>query len=92
MTKSISAQRILDKINCPFLSLFKGPGYWYFVYDAPLYNVFETKSVYTMYLKDLPMETWVAVGEELVALGDAARKENTHLVIDKALAAVREEN
>lgn len=72
---SISTQRILNKIGCPFLSLYKGVGYWYFVYDAPEWNVFETKSVYTSRLNDLTLDMWVADGKELKKLGDQKRRE-----------------
>lgn len=72
---TISTKRILDKVGCPFLSLYKGVGYWYFVYDAPATNVFETKSVYTPRLNDLTLDMWVADGKELKAKGDQMRRD-----------------
>lgn len=71
----INTSRILRRIDCPHLSLLKGDGYWYFVYDIPSLNIFETKSVYTMRLNDLTLDMWVADGKELVELGDEMRRE-----------------
>lgn len=75
MASTPSTKRILEKVNCPFLTLYKGVGYWYFVYDDPKLNVFETKSVYTPYLGDLTLDMWVADGKELKEIGDQLRRE-----------------
>lgn len=71
----LTVKQVLAKIDCPHLTLLKGGGYWYFVYDIPQLNVFETKSVYTMRLNDLTLDMWVADGKELVALGDEMRRD-----------------
>lgn len=69
--KAINVALILRKIACPFMRLYKGDGYWYFVYDSN--GVFETKSVMTMRLKDLTLDMWVADGGELRDRGDKMR-------------------
>lgn len=60
----ITSRQILNVIGAKHLSLYQGKGYWYFVYDDPDRNVFETHSVYAVRLKQLPFETWVREGEE----------------------------
>jgi hypothetical protein len=71
--KAINVALILRKIRCPVMALYKGDGYWYFVYDSN--GVFETKSVMTMRLKDLTLDMWVAEGCELRDRGDKLRIE-----------------
>lgn len=73
--KARSATQIISKIHCPFLSLHKGDGYWYFVYDAPARGVYETRSVMVMYLNSMDLDQWVAEGRELKKIGDDARRE-----------------
>lgn len=58
MTKATSVKQIINKIGEPNLSLQKGEGYWYFVYDDNGLN-FETYSVPTMYLNSVSLEDWV---------------------------------
>lgn len=82
--KARSSAQILSKIGCPFLSLHKGDGYWYFVYDA--IDVYETKSVMTMRLNDLDLDMWVADGKELQKIGDAARRELSRQNLRQSLA------
>lgn len=62
----ITTRKILKAIGCPILSLYKGEGYWYFVYDDLDRNMFETQSVYAVRLSDMPLETWVQEGREFV--------------------------
>lgn len=62
----ITTRKILKAIGCPILNLYKGEGYWYFVYDDLDRNVFETQSVYTVRLSNLPLEEWVREGKEFV--------------------------
>ena len=71
--KARSVSQIISKIGSPFLSLYKGDGYWYFVYDA--IGVYETKSVMTMRLLDLDLDMWVEDGRDLVKRGDEMRIE-----------------
>ena len=67
MTKATSAAQVLRKIACPHLSLYRGQGYWYFVYDDLEKNgTFETQSVHVMYMKDASLKWWVAEGEAFV--------------------------
>jgi len=63
---NISSKQILKKINCKDLSLYKGDGYWYFVYDKPENNIFETYSVPCMYLNQMPVDMWISDGLEFV--------------------------
>ena len=67
MAKRVLTKQILDVVGCPNLSLYKGDGYWYFVYDDGA-DKFATRSVYAVRLSDLSLETWVAEGRELVAV------------------------
>lgn len=62
----ITTRKILKAIGCPILNLYKGEGYWYFVYDDLDRNVFETQSVYAVRLSDMSLETWVQEGREFV--------------------------
>lgn len=62
----ITTRKILKEIGCPILNLYRGEGYWYFVYDDLDRNMFETQSVYTVRLSDLPLEIWVREGREFV--------------------------
>lgn len=59
---TINTRKILATIKCEHLALCKGDGYWYFIYDRPSLNIFETHSIYTVRLNDLPLETWVEEG------------------------------
>lgn len=50
-----------------YMDLIKGEGYWYFVIDT-LDNesgkkVWETESVYTVYLNSLSLEEWASIGQ-----------------------------
>jgi outer membrane protein assembly factor BamE (lipoprotein component of BamABCDE complex) len=65
MANAINSPKILKKIGCPMLDLVNGKGYWYFVYDDVENNIWETESVYTMYLNSLSVEQWVNIGKDL---------------------------
>lgn len=67
MTVAKSAKQIIKAIGCEHLNLYRGSGYWYFVYSNESGNVYEDKSIYTMYLGDLSLEQWSEEGKELVA-------------------------
>jgi hypothetical protein len=72
----ITTTAILKAIDCPHLHLYQCKDYWLFVYDTdpgglalpgarpPV--VYEERSVYTMRLSDMPFESWVAEGRDLV--------------------------
>lgn len=62
----ITTRKILKAIGCPILNLYRGYGYWYFVYDDLDRGVFEIQSVYAVHLSDMPLETWVQEGREFV--------------------------
>lgn len=62
----VTRKQVLKQIDCPKLELVKGDGYWYFVYDDVANNVYETRSVYTMYLNDMTLVQWVEEGSGLV--------------------------
>jgi hypothetical protein len=65
MASKLSTAKILRKIGCPHLRLYRGEGYWYFVYDAP--GQYESHSVCEMYLGGPEhLDFWVAEGRELV--------------------------
>ena len=54
----------LQKEGLP-VSLYKGKGYFYFVYDdGPTYDSF---SVYTYRITDMPMSEWIAIGRRFAA-------------------------
>jgi hypothetical protein len=66
MASKLSAAKILRKIGCPHLRLYRGKGYWYFVYDD--FGRYDSHSVYEMYLGGPEyLDFWVAEGRELVA-------------------------
>ena len=73
MTATRSIAQVLKAIgNHPKLSLYKGYGYFYFTYDAldsdaaDANGVYETESVYTCYLNQLPLDTWVNIGKSFI--------------------------
>jgi hypothetical protein len=65
MTTSTSV--ILKKIGNPNLALYKGTGYWYFVYDdLDANSIYENQIVYVKYLSNMSVEQWVEEGKCLV--------------------------
>jgi hypothetical protein len=60
-----TAAKVLKAIGNPHLSMCKGEGYIYFILDDGA-DVYETRSVYTMHIKDLPLEAWVEEGRACV--------------------------
>lgn len=67
MTTARSASQVLKKIGCDKLALYKGEGYWYFEYDDfDATKRYETHSIYTVYLSQLSLETWVQEGTDFV--------------------------
>ena len=59
---AISSKQIVNKIGCKYLSLCKGDGYWYFIYDDLERNIFETCSVPVMFLSQMKLDLWVEDG------------------------------
>jgi hypothetical protein len=72
-TRARSVKHILREIDCQHLALHKGEGYWYFEYDDPANNIFETLSVYVARLSDLSLDGWISDGCSLVAKVEAQR-------------------
>jgi hypothetical protein len=64
--KATSAKQILKAIGNENLSLLRGPGYWYFVYDDG--RLYETYSVMTPYLCRGTLEDWVDEGRKFCRL------------------------
>jgi hypothetical protein len=63
----LSPKKILAAIGCPYLSLHKGKGYWYFVYDsADDQAVYNSMSIYTYRLSHMSLEGWVTAGKAFV--------------------------
>lgn len=65
--KARSAAQVLAKINHPNLKLFRGAGYWYFVYDDEVKNIFDELVVHVMYLNSMDLDQWVSDGKFLIA-------------------------
>jgi hypothetical protein len=66
MSNKTPKRAVMRALNCKFLDLVKGDGYWYFVYDDEENKVFETHSVMTMRLNDMPVEEWVNEGRAFI--------------------------
>ena len=56
-----SINRVLKEDNLP-VELVKGDGYFYFIYDLPEQNVFETESVYVSKLSCFAKDEWIRQG------------------------------
>ena len=59
---------INSNLRNPYVNLYKGEGYWYFVYDDPVHCIYRTRSVYTYQLNDLTLEQWCDEADELLWL------------------------
>lgn len=65
---TFQARTILKQIgDAGLVELVNGNGYWYFVFDLPEQNAYETHSVYTTRLTDLSLDAWVAEGKAFAA-------------------------
>ncbi|MNQ54040.1 hypothetical protein D3C85_680960 [compost metagenome] len=64
--KARTTSQVTNKIKCQHLSLYKGEGYWYFVYDDVEKRIFETESVPVKYLSSMDVEEWVRIGQDFV--------------------------
>lgn len=67
-SKAKSSKQIIKLIGCSHLSLVRcvGEAYWYFVFDLPEHNIYETESVYTPRLNDMTVDQWVDIGKSFV--------------------------
>jgi len=61
----MTTSQIIRIIGDHRLSLQRGDGYWYFVFDDG--EKFDTESVMVMRLKDLPLSSWVSQGREFIS-------------------------
>jgi hypothetical protein len=69
MAKAHDLRQVNAKIArevSPLVTLYKGDGYLYLVLDDVEHNVYETRSVYTNALGNLPLETWVEEAKALM--------------------------
>lgn len=63
----ISTSQIIRKIGSRNLSLYKGEGYWYFVYDdCEKNNIWADESVPCFKLNQMSLEQWVEIGKDFV--------------------------
>jgi hypothetical protein len=62
----ITTHKILKAIGCPILNLYRGKGYWYFIYDDLDLNVHASSSIYVMNLNDASLELWIEEGKALI--------------------------
>lgn len=58
-----SINKIFKEDSLP-VELVKGEGYFYFQYDLPEQNVFETESVYVCKLSHLTKDEWIRQGRQ----------------------------
>lgn len=60
--------QILKAVGNPFVSLYRGSGYWYFVYDdyksGGKHHL--SKTVYVTKLNDMTLEQWVTEAKMLI--------------------------
>lgn len=61
---AVTAKNIIRLVGSPHLSLYRGEGYWYFVYDDGL--VLESLSVMVPRLNHLSLDSWVREGVQFV--------------------------
>lgn len=74
----LSARKIISAIGCPYLSLHKGEGYWYFVYDSNDDQVvYGTESVPVFRLSHLSFDRWLTIGADFVN-----RMQQIHIIED----------
>ena len=80
--KATSAKQILKAIGNENLSLFRGPGYWYFVYDDG--RKYEDHAVMTMKLNSASLKYWVDEGREFCRLVESNDDVPTATVFDSS--------
>lgn len=73
--KAKSTKQVLDALRNDKLSLYRGDGYWYFVYDDGD-KIFETQSVYIKYLSSLELSDWLAIGRDFIDRVESKSKED----------------
>ena len=70
-----TAKQVIDKIGNPNLALYKGEGYWYFIYDDKPNSVYGSHSVCVMYLNSTEIERWIDIGKRFAAHMEAGGKD-----------------
>lgn len=66
MTGARSTAAVLKAAGSANLALYKGGGYWYFIYDDGG-KLYASYSVMTVYLNSLSLERWAAIGRAFVS-------------------------
>jgi hypothetical protein len=66
--------QVLDRINNPFLTMHKGPGYWYFVFDDESRGIYESHSVYVNTLRFMTVTRWEEEARSFLAEIEAKHK------------------
>ena len=66
-----SSAEIIRKIGCSFLRLYRGEGYWYFIFDDEHGGRYDSESIYCMRLNDMALSRWVESGKAFVARVEA---------------------
>jgi hypothetical protein len=81
----MNTKSILKVLNCKHLALYRGVGYWYFVYDDPTtLGSYHTYSVFVVHLKELTLDRWIEEGTEFLKTV-LAEEEYRSLVFRKTL-------
>lgn len=57
---------INSTLRNPYINLYKGKGYWYFVYDDPNADIYEQHTVCVYRLNDLTLDQWIKEGKDFV--------------------------
>lgn len=63
----IRVKTVLKALGSDKLALYDGGDYFYFTYDDPARNIFETHSVYGVCrLNDMSLDQWISEGKTLL--------------------------
>jgi len=57
---------IANHVGNEYCHLYKGDGYFYFVYDNPVTDVYRDYSVMVYHLNDLTIKSWVGFADDIV--------------------------
>lgn len=55
-----------SKLRNPYINLYKGEGYWYFVYDDANGDIYEHHTVCVYRLNELTLDQWIEEGNDFV--------------------------
>lgn len=68
----LTIKKILAEVGCARLSLhYVGQGYFYFEYDEPEANVYDTLSIFVPRLSAMSLDSWVSDAQGFVQKMDA---------------------